>query len=115
VAPTALQVALFHRCPACGKGSIYAGILRLAERCPDCGLSLRAHDSGDGPAFFAITLLGFVVVGFATWIEFTFRPPFWVTLLASAAMIALLTPLSLRFFKSYLLAMQYKVNRLPPD
>lgn len=115
MSPTALHVALTHRCPSCGQGKLYQSILKLADQCDVCGLSLRAHDSGDGPAFFAITLLGFVVVGFATFLELKFHPPIWLTILAAAALMGALTPPTLRFFKSYLLAMQYKLNRLPND
>jgi len=115
VSHSALHVALTNRCPACGVGSLYRGILTLADRCSQCGLSFAAHDSGDGPAFFAITLLGFVIVGFATWLEFAFRPPIWLTLLAATLLLFALTPVCLRFFKSYLLALQFKHHRLQQE
>ena len=51
-APLAVPVwlaALRCRCPRCGQGKLFQGVLTVRERCPVCGLDLREHDSGDGP------------------------------------------------------------------
>ncbi|TVR54812.1 MAG: DUF983 domain-containing protein [Puniceicoccaceae bacterium] len=36
-----LSRGLRLRCPNCGGGRLFAGVLRLAPSCPDCGLSLE--------------------------------------------------------------------------
>lgn len=105
---SSLGVALSHRCPACGAGKLYRNVLNLHERCSACGLDFTKHDVGDGPAFFAITLLGFVVVGLALGLEVWVRPPYWVHGVSVLLSLLILTPLSLRFFKSYLIALKYK-------
>ena len=46
-------------------------------------------DSGDGPAVFAIFILGFLVLGGALLVEFRLEPPVWVHLV----LWGLLTPL----------------------
>jgi surfeit locus 1 family protein len=38
------------RCPRCGKGKLYNGLLKIADRCVVCDLDLSAEDSGDGAA-----------------------------------------------------------------
>lgn len=76
--PSAFKAGIFQRCPCCGKGLLYKGLLAVRENCTECGLDLNARDPGDGPAFFVIVLLGFLVVALALWIESAFEPPFWV-------------------------------------
>src|SRR4051812_26439583 len=98
--------ALRLRCPRCGKSKLYAGLLEVADNCPECGLSLKENDAGDGATFFVIVIASFVVMGLAAWMEYTFSPSIWVH-------VALWTPLTLglsifllRIFKSLLIAQQ---------
>jgi uncharacterized protein (DUF983 family) len=108
--PSPIAIAFSHRCPACGVGRLYQSLLTLRSHCNHCNLDLREHDVGDGPAFFSITLLGFVVVGLAFALEIAYRPPYWVHALVVGGLMALLTPLCLRFFKSYLVALKYRAH-----
>jgi uncharacterized protein (DUF983 family) len=100
--------ALLCRCPRCGRGKIFAGLLNVVPRCSVCGLDISAQDAGDGPAVFVILILGGVVVLLAALVEIKFAPPLWVhivlwlpTTLAGA--ILLLRPL-----KAGLIALQYR-------
>ena len=107
-----LAAALGRRCPACGKGRLYRSYLKIAERCPVCGLDLARHDTGDGPAVFVILLVGFAVVGLALWVEVRFQPPYWMHLtlwlpLTLALSLALLPPL-----KAWLVAQAYRHDLL---
>ena len=110
------RAALGCRCPRCGKGPLFAGLLRVRPICAICGLDLSTQDAGDGPAVFVILFLGLIVVGLAGFVEIRFSPPIWVHLL-------LWTPLSfggavgmLRPFKAGLIALQYRHHLLaaPP-
>ena len=110
------RVALLSRCPRCGEGPLFAGLLTVRPACPTCGLDLSAQDSGDGPAVFVILFLGIIVVGLAAWVELKFAPPLWLhavlwTPLIVAGAIAMLRPL-----KAGLIALQYRHNILhqPP-
>src|SRR5690606_27481048 len=76
-----LKVALAARCPRCGEGALFRGLLALRERCDKCGLNYKFIDTGDGPAVFAIMILGFLVLGGALILEFKVGPPLWVHLL----------------------------------
>src|SRR6267143_2157407 len=76
-----LRAALGCRCPRCGKGSLFGGLLNVRRACEVCGLDLSAEDAGDGPAVFVILFLGLIVVGLAALVEINFSPPIWVHLL----------------------------------
>ncbi len=69
------------RCPRCGEGALFSGLLTVKQSCMACGLIYDFNDSGDGPTVFIIMGLGFLVLGLALYVEFTFGPPGWVHLL----------------------------------
>jgi uncharacterized protein (DUF983 family) len=81
--------------------------LDIVERCGECGLGLRFVDPGDGPAVFAIMLLGGVILGGALWVEFRFNPPLWVHLVLWLPVTALVAFGLLRPLKGVLVALQY--------
>lgn len=95
------------RCPACGRGKLFQGYLKVAEACDVCGRDLRAADSGDGPAVFIILIVGGVVGFLALYTELTVRPPMWVHLAVWLPLTAALSLALARPFKGVLLAMQF--------
>jgi uncharacterized protein (DUF983 family) len=108
------HAALKCRCPRCGEGPVFTGLLTVRNACPRCGLDLSAEDAGDAPAVFLIFLLGAVAVGIAAWMELEFSPPIWVH-------IVVLTPIIiggaiglLRPMKAGMIALQYRHNLLHP-
>ena len=107
-APSPFSTGLRCRCPACGKGRLYNGVLTVAPKCESCGLDLSAHDSGDGPAVFVIFILGFVVVGAAFVVEMTFEPPLWVHAAIWIPVIIGLAILLLQPAKAIMVALHYK-------
>ncbi|MGD0632676.1 MAG: DUF983 domain-containing protein [Beijerinckiaceae bacterium] len=76
--PSPVVTGLLGRCPRCGKGSMFRNFLALADRCTVCGLDLTFADTGDGPAFFASFLGGFIVLGVGVWLQIAYEPDFWV-------------------------------------
>jgi len=72
---SALVAGLSCRCPRCGKGKLYNGLLTVAPRCAACGLDLAAEDAGDGATAFVVLILGAIVVGLAILVEIEFAPP----------------------------------------
>lgn len=95
------------RCPRCGEGNLFAGYLRLADRCQSCGLDYDFADSGDGPAIFIMLIVGFVVVGMALVVEVMFAPPIAVHLLLWIPAALLLSLWLLRPFKATMIALQF--------
>jgi uncharacterized protein (DUF983 family) len=110
------RAALACRCPRCGEGRLFTGLLTVRAACPSCGLDFSAEDAGDGPQVFVIFFLGLIVVGLAIWVELKFAPPIWVhalvwTPLILGGAIGMLRPL-----KAGLIALQYRHDLLhsPP-
>jgi len=95
------------RCPNCGRGRLFEGFLRVAERCEACGFDLRAADSGDGPAVFIILIVGFVACFGMLFTEIAYRPPIWVELSVWPLVGAVLCLALLRPAKGLMLAMQF--------
>jgi uncharacterized protein (DUF983 family) len=87
---------------------LFAGLLTVRERCRVCGLDLRAHDSGDGPAVLVIFVLASMVVGLAFWVEFRFAPPLWVHAVLWPVVTVPLAVLLMRPFKAALVALQFR-------
>jgi uncharacterized protein (DUF983 family) len=96
------------RCPRCGEGRLWNGFLALQPRCQACGLDFSFADSGDGPAVFVIMIVGFIVVGLALFVEFTFGPPFWVHALLWVPLVLALSIGLLRPLKGFMIAQQYR-------
>jgi uncharacterized protein (DUF983 family) len=109
-APTAsvLAAGLKGRCPRCGEGALFRRGLVLREKCDSCGLSYAFADSGDGPAVFAIFILGFLILGGALLVEFKLGPPVWVHVLLWGILTPLLAFVLLRVLKATLIALQFK-------
>ena len=105
---TPAQTGLRCRCPRCGKGPLFEGLLNVADSCAECCLDFSPHDSGDGPAVFVIFILGFLVVPLALWLEAALAPPTWVHLLIWPPVIIILAILMLRPMKAILVACHFK-------
>lgn len=109
---TILGRGLRGRCPHCGRGSLFDGYLTVAESCRNCGHALAGHDSGDGPAVFAIFILGFVVVGLAGVVEYMFSPPLWLHAVLWLPLTLAGTLVLLRPLKGIAVALQYRYRSL---
>jgi uncharacterized protein (DUF983 family) len=95
------------RCPRCGEGRLFDGFLRLAPRCAACGLDFGFADSADGPAFFIVTAVGFIVAGAALLTEVAYAPPIWLHALLWGPLVLILCLGLLRPLKGVLVALQY--------
>ncbi len=106
--PTPIQVAVKGICPRCGKGRLFSSILSFASHCSECKLPIAAQDCGDGPVFFAITIVGFLAVGIAGYIELRYEPAWWVHVVTFVPMTCLMVLFCMRFFKAWLIALQFR-------
>lgn len=103
-----IAAGLSCRCPECGEGPVFKTYLGLAPSCTACGVSFEKADSGDGPAFFVMFLVGILVTPPVLLVQVLFDPPAWVHLLIWAPVIIIVSVLLLRPFKSLLFALQWK-------
>ena len=106
--PSTLRSALGARCPRCSRGPLFTGALSLTlrQRCDSCDLDYGFAEVGDGPAVFAIFILGTLVLAgamiaeFKLGIPYVYHMPFWLIV------TPLLAILALRTLRAALLAMQ---------
>ncbi len=101
------NVGVRGRCPRCGEGHMFEGLLKLRPNCEVCGLDYSYADPADGPAFFAITFACLPSALFAVWLELAYQAPYWVHVFTTfPIMLATLLP-PLRPLKGWLVASQY--------
>jgi uncharacterized protein (DUF983 family) len=104
------RAGLLCRCPRCGQGALFSGVLSVRERCAVCGLDLREHDSGDGPAVLVFFVLASVVIALVFWVEFTFSPPLWVHAVLWPLVTIPLAVALMRPTKATMVALQFKLR-----
>ena len=102
------QAILSCRCPRCGRGRLFIGVLSVPDSCGACGLDLRQSDTGDAGAVIIIMILGAIVAGLAIWTEFRFSPPLWVHVVLWPAITLPLAIGMMRLAKSALIGLQYR-------
>jgi uncharacterized protein (DUF983 family) len=96
------------RCPRCGKGKLYNGVLKIADRCMVCDLVLGAEDSGDDAAAFVTLIIDGIGVGLALWMGIVFTPPPWVHVAVLSPLIILGgSLLATRWLKAMLVTLQF--------
>ena len=103
-----VSAGLRGKCPRCGRGPLFSGLLTVRPSCSACGLDLSKQDAGDGPAVFIIFILGAIMVPLALVVEFKLTPPLWVHIIiwppvVLGGAIAMLRPL-----KGLMIALQYR-------
>ncbi|WP_149537721.1 DUF983 domain-containing protein [Siccirubricoccus phaeus] len=103
-----VPAALLGRCPRCGRGPLFIRVLEVREECPVCGLDLRAHDAGDGPAVAGIFLVGAIAVIAALIVDTKFGPPLWVHAVLWPVVVLPLTVGVMRVAKAALLGLNYR-------
>lgn len=114
-----MQVATKCVCPRCGKGPLFTQLLNMREKCESCGLDYKFIDTGDGPAVFAIFILGFLMLGLAMIAYFSYELPLWVVYGAMFVITPIVAIGLLRYLKALLIGLQYRnkaeLGRLAKD
>ncbi len=102
-----IRTGMKGHCPRCGEGHLFAGYLRLAERCDHCGLSYDFADPADGPAFFVICFGCVPAVTFAVMLEIWLSASLLTQLFVSGPVLLLFCLAPLRPLKGWLVCSQY--------
>lgn len=103
-----IRAGLLCRCPNCGRGPLYAGFLKVVDRCRACGFDFTRLNTGDGAAVFIIQIVGFPVVFSALAIEIAFAPPMWLHLMVWPTLAVLGSLALMRPGKGVMIALQMK-------
>jgi uncharacterized protein (DUF983 family) len=95
------------RCPRCGEGKLFRGLLTLAPKCDKCGLDFSFADPADGPAFFVMSITSFLAVGLLFILQAFLQMPDWL-LLAIVSVVVLWSSIALLVpIKGWLVNSQY--------
>ncbi len=86
--PLAMLRGAAARCPLCGRGRLFAGMLRLSERCSACEAPLGAIHADDAPPYFGIFITAHLIIAMVVFTDQRTALPVW-------EMVALFLPLTL--------------------
>tara|TARA_R110002096_G_scaffold325390_2_gene519378 strand:+ start:2933 stop:3295 length:363 start_codon:yes stop_codon:yes gene_type:complete len=107
--PSPFIAGLTGRCPKCGEGDMFKGLLEIAPRCDACGTTFEGADVGDGAAVFALFIVGFFAIVLFLLIAVAFRgTSWWVHMIIQIPFIFGASILCLRPLKGLLFALQYE-------
>lgn len=108
--PSVLKQSLKCGCPKCGQPSIFPNkfTLNVKVKCDNCGFKIADHDSGDGPAFFALSILCFVLTPLALWIAVLVDIPLWAHAVLWSVISVGVCLLTMQPLKAYFIALNYK-------
>jgi uncharacterized protein (DUF983 family) len=106
--PSPWLAGLRLRCPQCGEGKVFAGYLRIADRCNVCGADFKSADAGDGPAVFVILIVGAIVAPLLLVLQIAVDLPDWLALTITMIATVVLCLAFLPPFKAVLFALQWK-------
>ena len=104
---SSLSTGLRCACPRCGRGKLYDGLLKIADRCSSCGLDYSRFNADDGAAFFIIVGYSALIIPLALWFEFSVSPPIWAHLIW-VPIIVVGAIVLMRIVKAWLVAQQFR-------
>ncbi len=95
------------RCPNCGEGRLFAGYLKVTDRCAHCSTDLHHHRADDGPAYLTILVVGHIM-GFVMHLMWTqLRPEPWVMATTLTLFAVVLSLFLLPRLKGLIVAIQW--------
>ncbi len=94
-------------CPHCGQGRLFQAYLKISDKCSVCDQDFSKADSADGPAFFIMFVVGFIIVIGVFIVERSYAPPLWVHAVLWGPLTFGLSFLLLQPFKGLWIAVQF--------
>lgn len=91
------------------------GLLTPVDRCSVCRTDFTRHTAGDGAVYIVLTVCCIAVMGLVVWLEFTFRPAAWLTVLIATAATAALTVGLLPVTKRFMVAQSVVMDAGAPE
>ncbi|MBB5711424.1 DUF983 domain-containing protein [Sphingomonas xinjiangensis] len=106
--PPPIASGLQGVCPRCSAKTLFRSYLAFADTCSNCGLDFRDFNVGDGPVVFLTLGIGTIVTILAVVVELAFEPGFLVHALLWLPLSLIMTVLTLRIAKGWLLALEFR-------
>ena len=103
-----IRAGLLCRCPNCGKGKLFAGFLKVVDRCGVCGFDFTRLNTGDGAAIFIMQIAGGIVVFGALFVQIAYEPPIWAMLVVALPLVVGLSLGLMRPGKGAMVALQMR-------
>ena len=100
------RAGLKCKCPRCGRGALYGGLLDVKLHCDVCGLDMSGVDAGDGAQVFVIMVLGVFTTLLGLFL-YSFDLPKWALMLVLIVFISIGSVWMLRIFKAVLIALEF--------
>lgn len=110
-----IRAGLLCRCPNCARAPLFAGFLKVVDRCGACGFDFTRLNTGDGAAVFIMQIAGGIVVFGALFVMIAFNPPIWLLLLVTLPLVAGLSIGLMRPGKGVMIALQMRNRTLRDD
>ena len=102
-------VILLSRCPQCGKGKLYKGLLSFNKECSACAYDYTQLETDDGAAAFVILFVGALASVAVFLVEVYIRPPYWNYLVYGVPLLVLASLYAIRvvteFFRLYAISL----------
>ncbi len=111
---TAIARGLRGQCPACGKGRVFKGFLKVVGTCSACGAPLGLARADDAPPYFTILIVGHIVITLLFIME-RFTPPLWVVWATMPALTIALAVGLIQPIKGGTVGLMLNLNMLKSD
>jgi uncharacterized protein (DUF983 family) len=116
--PTLLMAigrGLMGHCPACGKGRIFKGFLKVADTCHECGAPLGLARADDAPPYFTILVVGHIVIPLLFVVDRSTQLPIWMMSAIFLPLTLALTLALIRPIKGGTVGLMLNLNMLKSD
>jgi uncharacterized protein (DUF983 family) len=94
-----IRRGLSRRCPSCGQGSLFDGLLTVRPNCDFCIADNAAYPSDDMPPYVTMVIVGHIVLPLLLWVDHVFTPPIGAQFAIWLPITALLSVALLPFVK----------------
>ncbi len=99
-----------HRCPSCGRGSIFRRYLKIVDTCHTCGEELHHHRADDAPPYFTIFIVGHIIIPLVLVVEKTWKPEISTHMLLWLPLAILMTLFLLPAVKGSIVGLQWALR-----
>ena len=111
----ALGRGFLGRCPACGKGRLFDGFLRVVAECTHCHAPLGLARADDAPPYFTILIVGHIVIPAMLIMQKMEDPPTWLMSVIFVPLTLILALGLLRPVKGATVGLMLTLNMLKTD
>jgi uncharacterized protein (DUF983 family) len=112
---TGIRRGLSRQCPACGRGALFGGFLRVRGQCDACGADNTLYPSDDMPAYLTILVVGHLIVPALLLVDHVFAPALWLQFAVWPALTGLLCILLLPPVKGGVVGLCWATGMVRPD